>query len=109
MVIVHPKTRQRIVADRFCGDIVVDANSKSTALNVDVLPVIGGWKDYTGEGGLPTKQQMFFAGQADELWGTDAWVEGARKKQLDNLGNRKETTRQRQKRMHIDIKDMQNM
>ena len=108
MVVIHPKTRQRIVADRFCGDIVFDAKSSSTALNVDIIPVIGGWSDYTGLGGIPTKQQMFFS-KGDELFGTDVWTEGARKKQLDELGNKKGLTRQRQKRIHMDIKDMQNI
>lgn len=108
MVVICPKTRQRIVADRFCGDIVFDAKSSSKALNVDILPVVGGWSDYTGSGGIPTKQQLFFAGQADELFGTNVWIEGARKKQLDDLGNRKETTRQRQKRIHMDLKGINN-
>lgn len=108
MVVICPKTRQRIVADRFCGDIVFDAKSSSNALNVDVLPVIGGWEDYTGSGGIPTKQLLFFGGLADEFWGTNAWLEGARKKQLDDLGNKKQLTRQRQKRIHMNLKDVDN-
>lgn len=109
MVIICPKTRQRIVADRFCGDVVFDAKASSKALNVDVLPVIGGWTDYTGSGGISTKQQLFFGALADEFFGKDVWLEGARKKQLDNLGNKKEITRQRQKRIHMNIKDVLNI
>ncbi|MCH7568489.1 MAG: hypothetical protein IIA87_03625 [Nanoarchaeota archaeon] len=108
MVIIHKQTRQRVVADRFNTDIVFDAKSQSDALNVDVIPVIGGWTDQTGTGGPPTKQQLFFAGIADKFFGTDVWLERASLSQLDNLGNRTETTRQRQRRIFMDLKNQPN-
>lgn len=108
MVIINRQTRQRVVADRYGGDIVFDAKSQSDALNVDTLPVIGGWTDQTGTGGPPTKQQLFFAGISDQFFGTDVWLEKASLSQLDNLGNRKETTRQRQRRIHMDLKNQPN-
>ncbi len=102
MVKIHPSTRQRFVTAKHTGDIVIDAEGPS-ALSQEVLPVIGGWTDYTGSGGVPTKLQMMFGGVSDELEGTDAWLEGARKDHLDDLGNRTGTTRQRRKKIHIDL------
>lgn len=84
---------------------MVDAKGASDAVNVDILEVLGGWTDKTGSGGPPTKQQLFFSATGDKLWGTDAWIEGARNKDRDNLGNKKHITRQRQRKVYIDLSD----
>ena len=45
-------------------------------------------------------------GLADELWGTDAWVDGARKKDLNVLGDNKQTIRLRQIQQHIELSEL---
>jgi len=92
-------SRLRIVRARHTGDMIIDAKG-TDALSQESVPVIGGWKDYTGSGGVSTKALMFF-NQPDELWGTDAWIDGARKKELDVLGNRKRLTRLRRKKTYL--------
>lgn len=100
MVWIHPRTRQRVVTAKNNTDIILPLQGQE-GLSQEELTVIGGWKDFTGSGGAPTKQLMYGAGLADELFGTDAWVNGARKKNLGVLGEVKPTTRLRQRQEHI--------
>ncbi len=93
-------SRTRYSRARHSGDISLDAKG-TEALSQEKLGVIGGWKDYTGSEGPPTKQNMFF-NRGDQLWGTDVWIEGQRLKDLDALGNRIGTTRLRRKKILID-------
>jgi len=102
MVRIHPQTRQRFVAPRHAGDIVIDAKGPP-ALSQERVKIIGGWKDYTGSGGVPTKQVQFFAGLNNQLFGTDAWVEGADNPERDVLGNPTSSWRLRQKKIYIDL------
>lgn len=102
-MIITKDTRQRLSTSRHIGDIEYEPEG-SLALTHDVIPVIGAWKDFTGEGGPSTKGQMF-AGVADKLWGTDAWVDGARNKHTGELGQNVETTRLRIKKIIIPVKD----
>ena len=93
-------SRTRYPSAKHSGDLIVDAKGPE-GLSQESVPVIGGWTDYTGSGGVPTKQLMFFP-RGDKLWGTDAYVDGARLKDLDALGNRIGTTRLRRKKELID-------
>ena len=106
-MIITRDTRQRLSTSRHIGDIEYEPEG-ALALTHDIIPVIGAWKDFTGSGGPSTRGQMF-AGQADLLWGTDAWVDGARNKATGELGQNVETTRLRQKKVIIDIKDDRNV
>ena len=96
MVEVHKTNRSRFTRARHSGDISLDGKGPE-ALSQEVVPVIGGWTDYTGSAGPTTKQLMFFP-RGDRLWGTDVYVEGTRLKDLDALGNRVGTTRLRRKK-----------
>src|SRR3990167_7678913 len=91
---IHPTTRQRYVTARHTGDIVIDAKGPSDSQNVDIVPVLA-------ENSRQGIKQLLFNPTPDKQWGTDAWLEGARTPELDNLGNRKQTTRQRVKRIYI--------
>ena len=96
-MIIDKQSRTRYPSARHIGgDLVVDATGP-VALSQEVIKVIGGWKDYTGSGGVPTKQLMMVP-IANKLWGTDAWLEGAKLPDLDVLGNIKRLTRLRQKK-----------
>lgn len=99
MVEIHPKTRQRYTRDKRNTDIILPLQGPE-ALSTEKLTVIGGFKDFTGSGGRSTKAQMY-GPLPDELWGTDAWIENARKKDLNVLGDRKQLIRLRQKREFI--------
>ena len=100
MVEVVKQTRQRFTRPKHSGDIELDAQG-TEALSQEAIIVLGGWTDSDGTtGGIPTKQQMFGT-IADELFGTNAWLEGARLSPSDSLGNNLETTRLRQKRITI--------
>ena|SRR3990167_3448824 len=101
MVEIHKPSRTRFVRARHSGDIVIDPIGPE-AVSSEKIPIIGGWIDYTGSGGVSTKSQMFFAGLTNELDGTDASLHGAKKTQLGVLGERTETTRLRRKQVYIE-------
>ena len=98
MVYIHPKTRQRLVRQKHSGDIEFDAQGP-ISLTQEKIAIIGGWTDYTGSGGQIAQMSQPLP---DELFGTNAWLEGARKKQLDELGNRKQTIRLRTKKIYVE-------
>ena len=101
-MIIDKQSRVRYpTAKHIGGDLVVDA-AGPVALSQEVVPVIGGWKDYTGSGGVPTKQLTMMR-MADKLFGTDAWVEGARLPDIDVLGNIKRITRLRRKKKILQL------
>ncbi|MCH7534269.1 MAG: hypothetical protein IH948_00705 [Bacteroidetes bacterium] len=101
-MIIHKITRQRIVTDKRAGDIVVDAQG-GVGVSQESIKVIGGFKDYTGSGGFPTKELMYAGAHGDKLWGTDAFIDGARDKDRDSLGQKKIITRLRRKKLYIDL------
>ena len=102
-MIIVKDTRQRLSTSRHIGDIEYEPEG-ALALTHDVVPVIGAWKDFTGSGGPSTRGQMF-AGVSDKLWGTDAWVDGARNKITGQLGENIETTRLRIKKIIVPVID----
>ena len=96
---IHTKTRQRVVHDRRNTDIILDLKG-GPALSQEKIPIIGGWTDYTGQGGRSTKSLMFYPAP-DELFGTDAWWDGAREKQKGVLGEKIQYIRLRPKKEFI--------
>ncbi len=101
-MIIDKESRTRYpTAKHIGGDLVIDA-AGPTALSQEVVDVIGGWKDYTGSGGVPTKQLTMFP-IPNKLWGTDAWVEGAKLPNLDVLGNITRITRLRRRQKILNI------
>ena len=101
-MIIDPVSRVRYpCAKHIGGDLVVDAAGPE-ALSQEVIPVIGGWKDYTGSGGVPTKQVTMIP-IANKLWGTDAWVEGTKLPDIDKLGNIRRMTRLRRKKKILQL------
>lgn len=103
MVHIHKKSRQRFSRARHSGDFAIEPKGPE-AISQESVPVIGGWKDFIGSGGVSTKSLMFTPSR-DELFGTDAWIEGARNIETDVLGNSTTTRRLRQKIEIIDFKD----
>lgn len=100
-MIIDPQSRQRIPSPRRGVDIVIDAKGPE-ALSQEVVPVIGGWRDYTGSGGPNTKQVTIFP-VPNKLWGTDAWVEGAKVPEFDAIGNTEIITRLRRKKKTLQL------
>ncbi len=103
MTNIHPISRQRIVRDRRNTDIILPIQG-TEGISQEQIPVIGGFQDFTGSGGVSTKSLMFFP-LPDELWGTDVWVEGIRKKELGVLGERKRNIRLRQRQQYIEFNE----
>lgn len=95
-MIIDKESQTRYPSPRRGVDMVVDARGP-VALSQEVVRVIGGWKDYTGSGGVPTKQLTMMP-VPNVLWGTNAWAMGAKEFDRDVLGNIKRITRLRQKR-----------
>ena len=96
-MIIDKQSRTRYpCAKNIGGDMVVDATGPA-ALSQEVVKVIGGWKDYTGSGGVSTKNLMM-APVPNILWGTDAWAMGAKEYHRDVIGNIKRLTRLRRKK-----------
>lgn len=98
-MLIDSATRQRVSSALHIGDIVYPARASSNALNVDILPAF----NQTSPSGFNSKVVLFFGAIADELSWTDVWVEGARKKKLDDLGNPVETTWQRPRLVYKDL------
>lgn len=97
---LDPLTRQRILHNKHVGDISYPAQGigqdVSPAIRDESVPLIGGFKDYTGSGGPNSRSQQQWGGAENELWGTDAAIES--KEDLNNLnivGQNKQTTRRR--------------
>ena len=99
MVWIHPVSRQRVVKDRRNTDIILPIQG-TEGISQEKIPIIGGFQDFTGSGGVSTKSLMFFP-LPDELWGTDVWIDGVRKKELGVLGERLRNVRLRQRREFI--------
>lgn len=102
-MIITRDTRQRLSTARHINDLEYKPEG-ALALTHDIIPVIGAWTDFTGEGGPSTKGQMF-AGVSDKLWATDAFIDGARNKATGELGQNIETTRLRIKKIIIPVRD----
>ncbi len=99
MVEIHPQTRQRYTRAKNNTDIILPLQG-ADALASEEIPVVGGWKDFTGSGGVPTKQQTY-GDIPDQLWGTDAWLDGARNPQRGVLGEPTQVIRLRQRLQYI--------
>lgn len=102
MVWVHPKTRQRVSHARNNTDIIIPLQG-GVGVSQEKVPIIGGWTDFSGSGGQSTKALMY-GPQADRLFGTNAWVDGARDKEKNELGDNIRTIRLRQKNEYIEFK-----
>ena len=100
MVEIEKLSRTRFTRPRHSGEISIDMQGPE-AISQEVIPVIGGFKDFTGSGGVPTKQLMVMP-RPNELFWTDAWLEGADKSELNVIGTRTGTTRLRRKKLLID-------
>jgi len=103
MVKIDPVTRQRFTHAPHIGDMILEANSQDDVLDEENVVVIGPWTDNnpdgdTVTGGPPSRQQMMWGGHANELFGTDAWVEtGADLDNLNVTGKSADTHRRRKK------------
>jgi len=97
---VCPRCQQVFVAMPGTSDFVHDCNSGNDVLDQEDVPVIGGWEDYTGSGGvsLPTWQ-----GLQNELIGTRAGIDGENKEELTIRGNKKATHRIRDHSEFIEL------
>ena len=100
-VYIDKPTRARITYMKHAGDFTYDM-SGDVAVSTEDVPLIGNWKDWTGEGGQTSSVQMQFASKENSLQGTDAQVEG--KAKLPNLnvrGQRNQTIRQRVRKEYV--------
>jgi len=70
MVKIVKQTRQVFVHDPFCTDIILKANTKSTALATEDYPI--------QVNGL-SREQMMFQGLSNSLHGTEAWADSKAK------------------------------
>lgn len=95
---LHKPNRQRIIRAKHSGDLMFDAQGPDS-LSTEKVPIIGGWVDYTGSGGPVAQMSQPLP---DELFGTNAWIEGARKKQLGVLGEKIQVVRLRQKKTYVE-------
>lgn len=100
-MIIDKQSRTRYPSPKYGVDIVVDAEGPE-ALSQEVVQVVGGFTDYTGSGGVPTKQLMMFP-VPNKLWGTDAWVENAKVPEFDAIGNISKITRLRRRKKTLQL------
>lgn len=103
MVWIHPQTRQRVVKAKNNTDIILPLQG-GVGLSQIKIPIIGGWTDITGSGGQSTKALMY-GPQADRLFGTNAWMDGGRNPERNELGDNIRTVRLRRKQEFIIFSD----
>ena len=102
-IIIDPTTRQRVLRmPGHIGDMTYDLSGDSAVAQEDV-PVIGEWTDWTGSGGVPSKQQQMFTSTENQLQGTVADIEGnAKLPNLSVIGTRAQTNRRRTIKRYMD-------
>jgi len=105
MPIFIDEYNQRILHSKHIGgDIVYDAHSTSETVNIEDIPLIGEWEDWTGSGGVYSKTQQQFAATENELQGKVAAIKEKEKKtNLTDRGNTAATHRQRRIRRYRKI------
>ena len=100
-------TRQRIVFDKRCGDLVVNASQTTTQSAVfnETIPVIGNWTDYTGSDNQINSQAMQqYGGITNRFQGQVANIEGkAKLGNLGEVGENTDITRRRLRKIYLDI------
>jgi len=101
MIIIDPKTRQRIITDAHAGDLQYARTGDSAIANEDKR--LGEARQLT-PGEQITREKQLWAGHRDELFGTDAFLEGARKDVLTERGNLRDTRITQQ--VQVRIKDI---
>lgn len=106
MVVIHPRTRQRISVMPNTGDVQAMSNSSASIINNEDVPVIGKWTDEdiegnTSTGGTPTKQLMM-SPTPNKFFGTDAGLEGTKLSTLTKRGKTAIYYRQERKTVQHD-------
>jgi len=97
MVFIEPTTRQRVVCAKHCGDIqfFLDSQPHDSAVDYEDVPLLGNWSDFTGSGEVDSRNLQLWGGHENEMWGTDAGIEGAKVGNLTPIGTRAGTHRRR--------------
>ena len=110
MVFVDKKTRQRITTQPNVGDIVYPARTENRdpVLEKESKVVVGPWKDYTGSGGVQSRNQLMFGGITNTLAGTDAELNGAKVPNLNEVGQDTSIYRRRQRRVYKKLDGTEN-
>lgn len=106
MIIIDPQTRQRVVIDKGNSDVQYDANLAvtTTAVGHETIAVVGPWSDWTGSASPDSRTQQMFAGMTNQLFGTTAAIESnVHLPPLNEVGDNKETTRRRTRRIYNDV------
>lgn len=100
---IDPVTRQRIVYDKFSGDIQYDLVGPSS-ISKETVPLIGPWEDYTGsDANVSSRNQQMWAGITNQLDGTDPAIEGEKVGTLGEVGQNTQTTRRRTIKRRVDV------
>ena len=90
------------VVDEFMKSLEEAEGNDSTLDNEDVI-VSGDWQDYTGSESV-MQGDVRNGCLSNKLWGTRAWVEGAKTKELTERGNPVKTFRTRRRLVYHDFR-----
>ena len=102
-IIIDPKTRQRIVVDQFCSDVVYTKKGDPAVSNEDV-PFIASYQDYTGSKSVTAKQRLNPARFPNRFQGQDANIEhGAKLGNITDTGENADIKRERPIKTRVDI------
>lgn len=105
MVMINcPRCQVRIGVNPNDVDISHRCNSGVTALDFEDVRVEGNFEDSDGTTGTVGPYQVKFAGLANSLWGTRAWVEDQDNEERTSRGRKISYWRERQHFEHIKIK-----
>jgi hypothetical protein len=96
-----PHCKQIYLANPHVGDFVHNCTIGGDTITKDSIPLIGPWTDFTGSGGVNSRNQQMFAGTENELQGTIAETEGEKLKDMNIFGKTKSTHRLRQHQEYI--------
>ena len=101
-ILIDPVTRQRVLYDKRSGDVQYDLVGDSS-ISEETVSVIGDWEDYTGSAIVNSRAQQMFAGTSNQLFGTDAAIDGAKVGALGEVGQNTQTTRRRIIKRHVEL------
>lgn len=103
-IYIHPETRQRILHQDSCTDIQFPSSEGGSAVDLESKKVLGPWTDYTGSGGIDSRNQQMFGGVENQFFGTDTQLDGQKLGNLNEVGQNNSIFRRRQKIVYVDLK-----
>ena len=103
MVKIDSLTNQRIVCDKYSGDIEYESKQGSDTIDNVTVNVVGAWTNKDGSTGGQKGPMRFPV--ANKFQGTDQGIEGERFTPINSIGQKSTYTRRRIRLKKMNTKD----